>query len=66
MSPNPQNQQSKHDHELSEFELAEFKQAFEEFDKVSLKTILTFPSLYLYISLLTLYQFVLFIVFNYN
>ena len=39
MSPHPQNPQSKHEHELSEFELAEFKQAFEEFDKVSLKNV---------------------------
>ena len=40
MSPHQlQSQQSKHEHELSEFELAEFKQAFEEFDKVSLKNI---------------------------
>ena len=43
MSPHqPQSQQSKHEHELSEFELAEFKQAFEEFDKVSLKNINVF------------------------
>ena len=57
MSPHPQNQQSKHEHELSEFELAEFKQAFEEFDKVSLKTVFFINNIG--ISLLTFYHFVL-------
>ena len=55
MSPHPQNPQSKHEHELSEFELAEFKQAFEEFDKVSLKNVVL--PIILTIFLLPMYTF---------